>query len=95
MNINFNINDVNIILNMPEIEYIKTLLSLVNLTDKEKDIITLYYFNGLKEIEIADKYGVDTRRVSAIKQKAKSKMLSVWKYNSMVIAFANLYKNNS
>lgn len=60
MNINFNINDVNIILNMPEIEYIKTLLSLVNLTDKEKDIITLYYFNGLKEIEIADKYGVDT-----------------------------------
>lgn len=66
--IDFNIRDVNIILNMPEIEYIKTLVSLVNLTDKEKDIITLYYFNGLKDNEIAEKYGIDTRRVSAIKQ---------------------------
>lgn len=94
INIDFSIADVNIILNMPEIEYINTLLSLVNLTDKEKEIINLYYLNGLKDIEIADKYGIDPRQVSAIKKKAKEKMHSVWKYNSMAIAFANLHKTS-
>ena len=80
---------------MPEMEYIKTLLSLVNLTDREKNIITLYYFNGFKDSEIAEKYAIDIRQVSAIKQKAKNKIFQVWRYNSIAIAFANLYKNNS
>ena len=35
----FTLSDVNVILNMPEKEYTNTLLSLVNLTDKERETI--------------------------------------------------------
>lgn len=48
----FTISDVNVILNMPEKEYTNTLLSLVNLTDKERVIIDMYYFKGLRDIDI-------------------------------------------
>ena len=53
----FTLSDVNIILNMPEKEYIDTLLSLVNLTDKERETIDMYYFKGLRDIDIAEKHG--------------------------------------
>ena len=85
----FTISDVNVILNMPEKEYTNTLLSLVNLTDKERVIIDMYYFKGLRDI------GIDPRQVSAIKKKAKLKMYQVWKYNAMAIAFSNLYTQNN
>lgn len=91
----FTISDVNIILTMPEIEYIKTLLSLVNLTDRELEIINLYYLKGLKDIEIAEHFGIDARQVSAIKKKAKLKMFQAWKNNTMAIAFSNLYNQNN
>lgn len=91
----FALSDVNIILNMPEKEYIDTLLSLVNLTDKERETIDMYYFKGLRDIDIAEKHGIDPRQVSAIKKKAKLKMYQVWKYNAMAIAFSNLYTQNN
>lgn len=91
----FTANDVNTILTMPEVEYIKTLLSLVNLTDREFEIINLYYLKGLKDSEIAEHFGIDTRQVSAIKKKAKNKMFQVWKNNTMAIAFSNLYTQNN
>lgn len=92
----FEDSDVNTILKMPEIEYINTLLALVNLTDREKEIINSYYFKGLKDSEIAEHFGLDTRQVSAIKKIAKNKMLKVWKNNTLAIALSNLYnKNNS
>ncbi len=92
----FTLSDVNIILNMPEKEYIDTLLSLVNLTDKERETIDMYYFKGLRDIDIAENHGIDPRQVSAIKKKAKLKMYQVWKYNAMAmaIAFSNLYTQN-
>ena len=91
----FTISDVNVILNMPEKEYTNTLLSLVNLTDKERVIIDMYYFKGLRDIDIAENHGIDPRQVSAIKKKAKLKMYQVWKYNAMAIAFSNLYTQNN
>ena len=91
----FSLSDVNIILSMPEKEYTNTLLSLVNLTDKERATIDMYYFKGLRDIDIAENFGLDPRQISAIKKKAKLKMYQVWKYNAMAIAFSNLYTQNN
>jgi len=52
----------------------KTLLYVLDLNERERDVINLYFGEGLRSVEIAEHFGLSEPRISQIKRVALKKL---------------------
>ncbi|MCM1131843.1 MAG: sigma-70 region 4 domain-containing protein [Ruminococcus flavefaciens] len=60
----------------------KILINVINgeLTPKQRDVVLMYYFKGIKIADIAEKTGVSPQAVGAMLSRAKLKIYNILKY---------------
>lgn len=60
----------------------KLLLNVINneLTPRQKEIIVLYYFNGIDIVTIARQLGISPQAVSAVMSRARVRMYRIMQY---------------
>lgn len=85
------IDDVNVILKSPYKDITEVLLDLVKLNNREKQIIDLYYFQGLKQKEIAEKIGIAERTIQYNLKVIREKLLKVWNNNATAMSLVKIF----
>ena len=60
----------------------KILLDVISgeLTERQREIVILYYFKGKNTVEIAEQYGITPQAVSGVLGRAKRRMCRILKY---------------
>lgn len=60
----------------------KLLLNIINneLTPRQKEIIMLYYFQGIDTVTIAKESGVSPQSVSAVMSRARKRLYRIMRY---------------
>lgn len=60
----------------------KILLNIINneLTPRQKEIIMLYYFQGIDTVTIARQHGVSPQAVSAMMSRARKRLYRIMRY---------------
>ncbi len=72
------------ILKNPSMELVNIALGYVNLTEIEKQVITLVEMQGKTEEKVAEKLDISTRHVQRIKETAFNKLSVVWSKNLFI-----------
>lgn len=77
--------DLNKIFSYPNLLIINLLLSLVNLTNREKRVIELHYFNGYTIEQVSELLQLSPRTISSTLQKLKKKCIKVFSTNQLAL----------
>lgn len=85
------LDDVNTILKSPYKDVVETLLALVKLDNREKQIIDMFYFQGLKQKEISDSLGIAERTIQYILKRIRIKLLKVWNNNATAMSLVKIF----
>ncbi len=72
------------IFNIPERDLLCFLLSKINLTEKEKEVVENYYAKGYTEEETAEIMDMSKNGVQKIKKKAYDKIVKVWQNDRII-----------